>query len=106
MTISSRKATDKIFDGLLDDQEKGEDYWYYQGDNDYEEWTGTGAQHQCFDMKVGVGWLVKECDYYLSPLLSLFLVAVGSLIHDLHTQTSHNWHRNASREPSLQSKQG
>jgi hypothetical protein len=54
MTISSRKATDKIFDGLLDDREKGEDCWYYQGDNDYEEWTGTGTQHQYFDVKVGV----------------------------------------------------
>jgi hypothetical protein len=40
MTISSRKGTDKRFDGLLDDQEEDVDCWDFQGDNDHEEWTG------------------------------------------------------------------
>ena len=31
---------DKVFDGLLDDQEEDEDCCDYQGDNDYESGQG------------------------------------------------------------------
>ena len=73
MAISSREVTDKTFDGLLDDQEQGEDGWYYQGDKDYEEWTGLDDTIGV-EQYAGLAFVLANDSCPLSKILTLILV--------------------------------